>query len=204
MFKSTSNAALRIPSLRAFIIRLHVDLFTIDQYGKSELMYQSLKLMEQIVLILEDRRFFRHPGVDIFSCVRETIKACSFRRHGGASTIDMQFVRTATGYRERTICRKIYEFTLAILIQFRYSKIEILRSYLGCAFFGSHMIGVENAAEKHFKKGPSGLTLDEAAILASLLVYPKPLHVSDQWETRVIRRANYAKRLYPRFKQTLE
>ncbi len=51
-----------------------------------------------MTIAIEDRRFFYHPGVDVLSILRETIKALKGRKHGGASTIDMQFVRTVTGY----------------------------------------------------------------------------------------------------------
>jgi monofunctional biosynthetic peptidoglycan transglycosylase len=128
----------------------------------------------------------------------------TFRRHGGASTIDMQFVRTATGYRQKTLRRKIYEIILAVVIQFRYNKIVILRSYLACAFFGSHLKGAHKAAKKMYGVDANELSVDEAAIVAAMLVYPRPLSPTPQWQTKVQRRADYGKRIYIANKQRFD
>ena len=189
---------------RSVLERLHRDLFTIDRCVRSDISDAPLSVVEQMVLVLEDRRFFHHRGVDLRSCVREVVRTLLLRSHGGASTIDMQFVRTATGYRDRTIKRKLYEMLLSILVQFRYSKLEIFRSYLSCAFFGSHLIGIEAAAREIFQKAPESLNVDEAAYIASLLVYPRPLRSTSQWTLKVDRRANYGKRLFPRLKKAFE
>jgi membrane carboxypeptidase/penicillin-binding protein len=114
----------------------------------------------------------------------------------------MQFVRTATGFREKTIKRKAYEILLALLIQFRYNKIEIFRSYLDCAFFGSHLFGIKAICHREYQKLPSELSLDEAAEVAAMLVYPRPLFPTPEWRLKIRRRANYGKRLYPRFEKT--
>ena len=108
----------------------------------------------------------------------------------------MQFVRTSTGYKERTLGRKFYETFLAVIIQFRYSKIVILRSYLACAYFGSHLRGVKAAAKKVFGKNANELSIEEAAFIAAMLVYPRPFHPTAQWESRVQRRADYGQRIY--------
>src|SRR5260370_30708064 len=115
--------------LRQALIKVHADLLFIhSRVDKWAAFYPSeLTPLERMVIVLEDRRFMKHPGFDPKSVVREFFKALTFRRHGGASTIDMQFVRTVTGYKELTITRKLYEMLLSILIQYRYSKIVILR-----------------------------------------------------------------------------
>jgi membrane peptidoglycan carboxypeptidase len=113
----------------------------------------------------------------------------------------MQLVRTATGYRQPTLRRKLYEMLLAWIIQYRYNKFEILRSYLECAFYGSHLIGVFPAARDVFGVWAFELSFDESAELAAMLVYPRPLEPTARWRANVSRRAEYAKRLYPRLKQ---
>ena len=138
----------------------------------------------------------RHHGVDIRSLLREITRAMMLRKHGGASTIDMQFVRTATGYQELTLRRKFYECILAIAIQFRYSKMTILRSYLSCAYFGAGLRGSEKAAKAVFAKPPEELTISEAAFLAAMLVYPRPSQGGQAWKLRVQRRADYGERIY--------
>jgi membrane carboxypeptidase/penicillin-binding protein len=157
-----------------------------------------------MVLISEDRRFFRHNGIDYLCWAREIFRAMTFRKFGGASTIDMQFVRTATGYYDRTIRRKAYEMLLAWLIQYKYSKIQILRYYLKIAFFGSHLYGVERTSHRVFSKHEIDLTLEEAADIASMLVYPRPKEPTERWAAQVHRRSKYIMSAYPRFKQRFE
>lgn len=128
----------------------------------------------------------------------------TLHRFGGASTIDMQFVRTATDYRRKTLRRKLYEMLLAWIIQYRYNKFEILRSYLACAYFGSHLYGIERASQKIFDTSSYKLTFDQSAELAAMLVYPCPLRPTPEWRAKVSRRADYAKRLYPRLKKRFQ
>lgn len=193
-----------LPSLRKPLIKLHRDLLVIEGFVRWNVFDPFLSDFEKIVLILEDRRFLSHGGVDIKACAREIFKCFLGRRHGGASTIDMQFVRTATGYRELTLRRKLYEILLSVLIQYRYSKIQILRSYLDCAFFGSGMIGIHRATNWMYEKAPVALDKNEAARLAAMLVYPRPLAPDDIWERRVDRRAEYGLRRMLRFEKLFE
>jgi membrane carboxypeptidase/penicillin-binding protein len=87
---------------------VHTDLFTIDRKVPWYVPDDPLISVEKMVLVLEDRRFFSHRGFDLQSAIREVSRAIAVQPHGGASTIDMQLVRTATGYRQRTIGRKLY------------------------------------------------------------------------------------------------
>lgn len=195
---------LRLPSLRGALLRVHSDLFAIEQKSVWVFLGDKLSTFEIMVLALEDRRFFRHIGVDVWACARELVKLICRKKHGGASTVDMQFVRTVTGYREQTLRRKCYEILLAILIQFKYRKLEILRSYLAHAFFGSHLIGAETASERIFGKETADLSEEEASCLAAMLVYPKPLTVTPVWRANVERRAKYGRIIYARIKQRFE
>ncbi len=189
---------LRFLNPRNTLLKIHRDLLLVHSRVKSYLIYYPSHLtnVEKLVLVLEDRRFLDHCGMDFRSVLREIWRAMRAQRHGGASTIDMQFVRTCTGYRERTAKRKIYEIFLSIIIQFRYSKIEILRSYLACAFFGSHIEGVEAASQKVFRLKSAELSIDQAAYIAAMLVYPMGLQRTDAWWSRLQRRANYGKAIY--------
>jgi membrane peptidoglycan carboxypeptidase len=197
---------LRLPGLRRALLRIHSDLFIIDGQIKRYAAYwpTSLSALEKLTIVLEDRRFFNHQGIDLRSCIREVVRAMTFRRHGGASTIDMQFVRTATGYRQRTLRRKLYEIFLATIIQFRYSKIVILRSYLACAFFGSHLIGANVASKKLYGCNADDLQIDQAAELAAMLVYPRPRLPTANWRIKVERRAEYGKRIYVAHKERFD
>lgn len=189
---------LKFVSPRETLAKIHVDLFKVHSNVNTALAYYPPEFtnLEKLTLVLEDRRFLVHHGIDLKATLREFLRAATFRRHGGASTIDMQFVRTSTGYREWTVTRKLYEMFLAVIIQFRYSKIVILRSYLACAYFGSNLRGANAAARKVFGKKASELSIEEAAHIAAMLVYPRPLHPTSTWESRVQRRAAYGQRIY--------
>ena len=178
----------------AWLARLRSDLSRIDRNVRPLPPSPTIALtaLELMTIALEDRRFFYHAGLDLRSVVRETIKALTGRKHGGASTIDMQFVRTVTGFRAPTLKRKIYEAFLALLIQFRHKKLEILRSYLDCAFFGSGLIGADAAAQRIFSKSADRLSLEEASFISAMLAYPRPQHGLPRWEKRARRRAAYA------------
>lgn len=185
--------------------RLRGDLQRIDQNVRAmpQTRATALTALELTTIALEDRRFFHHPGVDARSVLRETLRVLTGRKHGGASTIDMQFVRTVTGFRAPTVKRKVYEASLALAIQFRHKKLEILRSYLACAYFGSGLIGADAAAQRIFNKNADRLGIEEAALISAMLAYPRPLHGLPRWEQRARRRAAYAVAVFARRKRRL-
>lgn len=189
------DAPKSLPSLKYFLFQAYKDLQFIESniYGFDWPL--ELTAVEKAVIILEDRRYFLHSGIDWKSGVREIWRKCTFRRHGGASTIDMQFVRTCTGYKEVTFRRKLYEMYLAWALNHRASKLNILRSYLNLAYFGSGVSGVENAAQVLFNRGADELNEQEAFKIASMLVYPRPLIPPPEWEIKINRRASYGSRL---------
>jgi membrane peptidoglycan carboxypeptidase len=195
----------QLPSIKRVLIRVHIDLFAINDkiipYADA---LGPLTSFEKLVLVLEDRRFFEHNGVDWFAVARELVKLLTFRRVGGASTVDMQFVRTATGFQDKTLRRKLNEIFLARIIQFRYSKIVILRSYLACAFFGSHLYGSNKAANKVFAKHLSMLDDQESAELAAMLVYPRSLRPDKKWMIKVKRRASYGQSWVKRLEKSFD
>ncbi len=201
----------RFPNFRSSLLRMHRDLIYIDQCSYSVNIHSSLNKLEIFILILEDRNFFNHSGFSIKSLGREFWRYISGRRHGGASTIEMQLFRTASGRYERTLRRKIREIVGSVILQFRLSKIAILRIYLDIAYFGTGLSGAEIAANSMFSgKAEVGksfdfskLSLREAAELASLLVYPKPRLFSADWHAKVSRRADYALMLYTRFEKQI-
>lgn len=195
-----------IPSLRPWLLKVHADLLAVHERIDSYADYfpDELSTFEKMVIVLEDRRFFDHGAVDFVALLRAAFKVVFCQVFEGASTIDMQLVRTATGYRERRLRRKLYEMFLASLIQFRYSKITILRSYLNIAYFGWRLKGAEDAAQEIFRCRTERLELDEAAFLASMLVFPMPKQTSIEWSRKVLRRANHIKAAYVRHKERFD
>lgn len=141
--------------------------------------------------ILEDRRFLRHSGFDWKSGIRILVQSIVGRRRGGASTIDMQLVRTVTEYRERSIRRKVFEILAARRTRRRHGPRRILSTYLAMAYFGTRIRGAEEAARLCFNRGADELTLDQSAYVAAMLVYPRPRQPSEAWQSRIQRRVRH-------------
>lgn len=190
--------------MRRFLVRTHEDLIKIHRACWFDSGSSELSEIEKLVVVLEDHRFFRHNGVDLISFCREFLRMLLGQKHGGASTIDMQFVRTVTEYREKSIGRELYEMFLALIIQQRYDKWTILRSYMRIAYLGHSIRGVDNASWIVFGKTIYELSSEEASEIASMLVYPRPSVEVTSWRLKLERRKNYGKVVYVRYKQSLE
>ncbi|MGB2710490.1 MAG: transglycosylase domain-containing protein, partial [Conexibacter sp.] len=133
--------------------------------------------MKQATVAIEDRRFYRHGGVDVVGVVRAALKnVTSDRTSQGGSTLTMQLVRNLYIPEKRfdkTLTRKIWEAKLAEELEQRRSKAWILLSYLNNVPYGTDdqgktAIGVQAAARMFFDKPASALTLPQAALLAGL------------------------------------
>jgi len=119
-------------------------------------------------LAAEDAEFYAHHGFDLQGILRAVYNVVIHHRLQGGSTITQQLVRNTVISRERTITRKIKEFILALQIERKYTKDEILQMYLNEAPYGGQAYGIQAAAETYFKKSCKDLTLGEAAFLAGL------------------------------------
>lgn len=124
--------------------------------------------LQQAVIAIEDKDFYEHEGFDPRGILRALANIVVYRRMQGGSTLTQQLVKNVLLTPERTLPRKIKEFTLAIQIERKFGKDEILTMYLNEAPFGGTAWGVEAAAEVYFAKNVSDLTLVESAILAGL------------------------------------
>jgi membrane peptidoglycan carboxypeptidase len=140
-----------LPSIKRYLFQAYNDLNSIEQNVFGPGWDDEVSTLERAVILLEDRRYYTHRGIDIRSIIRELVKTLTFRKHGGASTIEMQFVRTCTGYKEISLRRKVYEMFLAWALLHRANKLEILRSYLRIAYFGTGLRGSEVASNAVFK-----------------------------------------------------
>lgn len=117
----------------------------------------------------EDDSFYAHHGIDFLAVLRAlmiNIESNSIQQ--GGSTITQQLARNALLTREKTLQRKLSEATLAVKIEQKYSKDQILDMYFNEIPYGSNTYGIESASEKFFGKKAVELTLDEAAFLAAL------------------------------------
>ena len=123
----------------------------------------------QAIVAVEDARFYSHPGFDVEGIVRAAlINLQKGEIEEGASTITQQLIKNLFLSQERSFARKVEELALAVDLELRFSKSEILSLYLNSIYFGSGYYGVYDASRGYFNKEPKDLTLPEAAMLAGL------------------------------------
>lgn len=145
--------------------------------------YELPQNLINAVIATEDRRFFTHHGVDIFGILRAYIANYKAGRVvQGGSTITQQLAKMQFLTPERTMQRKIQEIMLALQLESKFSKEEIITFYLNRAYFGSGNYGVSHAAKNYFGKDISDLNLNEAAMLAGLLKAPSKLSPKNNLE----------------------
>jgi len=125
------------------------------------------------ILSVEDRRFYNHFGVDVFGLARAALaNAKAGRIVQGGSTLTQQLAKNLFLSSERTYKRKIQEVMLALWLEHRFTKDEILSLYLNRVYFGRGAWGVEAASLSYFGKPATNLELGEAALIAGLLKAP--------------------------------
>src|SRR4051812_17703833 len=124
-------------------------------------------------IAIEDRRFYSHYGIDPHGIVRAAVANVLHRSVSqGGSTLTQQLAKNLFLTQERTLQRKLQELELALWLERKHSKAEILELYLNRVYFGSGAYGVEAAAQKYFGKPAKAGTGAEAAMLAGLLNAP--------------------------------
>ena len=122
----------------------------------------------QATIAIEDKNFYQHPGFSIPGIIRALRTIILEDKLQGGSTITQQLVKNALLTPERTLARKIRELILALQVEAKYSKNEILQMYLNEVNYGGPNYGVAAAAKYYFKKPIEELTLAESALLAGL------------------------------------
>jgi penicillin-binding protein 1A len=127
-------------------------------------------------IAIEDRRFYHHHGIDPVGLTR-AILANLMRRSlwQGGSTITQQLAKNLFLTPERSLMRKLEEVVLALWLEHKFTKAEILELYLNRVYFGFGAYGVEAASQRYFGKSARQVTLAEAALLAGLVKSPSRL-----------------------------
>ena len=138
--------------------------------GESTCLNDVSDHMWTAVVAAEDRRFFFHPGVDIRGLARAVL---TLGTSGGGSTITQQLVKNMLLSQDRTITRKLVEMGLALAVERRLTKPQLLEEYLNNVYWGHGIYGVTSAAAAFFRKTPRQLTLGEASLLAAMLPAPE-------------------------------
>jgi len=139
-------------------------------------------------IAIEDRRFYSHHGIDPWGILRAVVADVLHRGASqGGSTITQQLAKNLFLTQQRTVSRKLQEIVLALWLEHKFSKAQILELYLNRIYFGAGAYGVEAAAQRYFGKSARQLTLGEAALLAGLVQSPSrlaPSHNPDGAERR--------------------
>src|SRR5690606_21078217 len=162
------------------------------------------KKLVQAFIAAEDEKFFDHHGFDVFGIASAAFKNLRAGRiRGGGSTITQQTAKAllieAEGYEkgtEKTIRRKLKELVLALKLEKKLSKEEILWLYLNHVYLGHHSYGVQSAAENYFRKNVWELTLPEMALLAGLPQAPSRYSPFARPEAAAARREYVLRRMY--------
>ena len=126
--------------------------------------------LQNAVVATEDRSFYKNNGINYG---RFFLAILTLGRSGGGSTITQQLAKNAYLSQDQTVERKAKEFFLALEINKKYSKKEILTMYLNNAYFGNGVWGIEDASKKYFGVSASQLSLDQSAVLAGMLKGPE-------------------------------
>ena len=141
-------------------------------------------------IAIEDRRFYSHFGIDPVGIVRAVANNLAGRGGmQGGSTLTQQLAKNLFLTQERTVSRKIQEAILALWLERKYSKDQILELYLNRVYFGSGAYGVDAASLKYFGHPAKDDTIPEAAMLAGLMKSPSKL-APNHYEKAAIERAD--------------
>ena len=140
------------------------------------------------VVAAEDRSFYENKGIDPAGMARAVKTVFTRGRTTGGSTITQQYVKNYYLTSERKLSRKFTEAILAVKIDQRLEKEEILDSYLNVIYFGRGAYGIQTAAQAYFQKDAADLTVSEAAMLAGIIPSPtnwdpatNPQKAKDRW-----------------------
>ena len=144
--------------------------------GEAISLHDMSPYLPEAVVAIEDRRFYSHFGVDPIGFTRAMVaNVMSGRLVQGGSTITQQLAKNLFLTPERTIERKVQEVMLALWLEQKYTKDQILEMYLNRVYLGSGSYGVAAASRRYFNKSAKEVTLPEAALIAGLLKAPSRL-----------------------------
>src|SRR6201995_2413246 len=172
--------SLEIPKRAATIEIVGADGSMLAQRGEMAGANVSLKelppYLPKAFIAIEDRRFYSHHGVDPWGILRAAVANVLHRGVSqGGSTLTQPLAKNLFLTQERTVARKLQEVELALWLERKHSKAEILELYLNRVYFGSGAYGVEAASQRYFGKPAKSVTLPEAAMLAGLVKSPSRL-----------------------------
>ncbi len=159
-----------------------------DLFGQPLTLKEMSPYLPKAVIATEDRRFYGHFGIDPFGLARALFANISAGHVvQGGSTITQQLAKNLFLTPERSLTRKIQETLLALWLEHRFSKSQILEIYLNRVYLGAGTYGVDAAAHRYFQKSARRINLYESAVIAGLLKAPtrfNPTHDRDKTAAR--------------------
>lgn len=189
----------RADSLDIFHYRAATQVFDVNDELIAKLFEQnrvpvSIRAMSpylpQAVVANEDTRFATHLGIDPIGIMRSVVRNITAGEIvEGGSTVTQQLAREMFLNQERTITRKLKEALLALVLEQKFSKEEIMEAYLNQVYFGEGAYGVEAASQVYFKKAARELTLAESAMIVGLARGPQLFSPYRSMEAALARRA---------------
>jgi penicillin-binding protein 1A len=147
-----------------------------EMHGATVTLKELPAYLPRAFIAIEDRRFYSHYGIDPVGLVRAAL--ANVMRRGvaqGGSTITQQLAKNLFLTQQRTLWRKLQEAVLALWLERKFSKTEILELYLNRVYFGAGAYGVDAAAQRYFGKPAKHVMVTEAAMLAGLVRSPSRL-----------------------------
>ncbi|HEU4634050.1 MAG TPA: penicillin-binding protein 1C, partial [Flavisolibacter sp.] len=165
-----------------------------EKWRMKTALHEISPLLRKTIIAKEDKWFYYHPGVNVFSIGRAAaMNLLQMKRTSGASTITMQVAR-ALEPRKRNLLSKTIEAFRAFQLEWAYSKDEILQMYLNLVSYGGNIEGVKSASLLYFKKNPDHLSLAEITALSIIPNRPSSLVIGKTNDRIVLERNRWLKR----------
>ncbi len=148
--------------------------------------------LKKAAILIEDKNFYSHPAYDLKGIIRAAaVNLLRGEIVQGGSTITQQLIKNVFLSPERTFTRKIKEFVLAVNIEKKYSKDDILNFYLNQIPYGENSYGVEAAAQTYFGKSAKDMTIAECALLAAIAKAPSYYSPYGSHKEELMERKNF-------------
>jgi penicillin-binding protein 1A len=168
------------------ILRVH--------HGKAASLLLTTKV-GQAVIAVEDERFLSHHGIDTLGLIRAASSTLTGQGVEGGSTITQQLAKALYVTDDHTLATKLPLMGVAIKLEQRYSKAQILDMYLNSIYFGDGQWGIAQASQTFFGKAPQALDWAEASLLAGLPQAPSSYDPTRHWELARLRQHHVLDRL---------
>jgi penicillin-binding protein 1A len=167
-----------------------------DLFGQPLTLKEMSPYLPKAVIATEDRRFYSHFGIDPLGLGRALFANISARRIvQGGSTITQQLAKNLFLTSERSLTRKVQETLLALWLEHRFSKDQILEIYLNRVYLGAGTYGVDAAAHRYFEKSARRTNLYESAVIAGLLKAPTRFNPTRDHDRAAVRTAQVLARM---------